>query len=70
MLQVLIIITIWNWIVTTPNLDTLIRQFETARENDDEVVVKTGFLVTFPIECKRFRKTFPVINRMISVSSL
>jgi hypothetical protein len=35
-----------DWIVTTPNMDPLIRPFETIRENDEEVVVKTGFLAT------------------------
>jgi hypothetical protein len=32
-----------DWIVTTPNMDPWIRQFETIRETADEVVVKTGF---------------------------
>ena len=35
-----------DWIVTNPNLDLLIRQFETIRENEIEVVVKTGFEAT------------------------
>ena len=32
-----------DWIVTTPNMDPHIRPFETIREDDDEVWVKTGF---------------------------
>ncbi len=32
-----------DWIVTTPNMDPTIRPFETIRENEIEVVVKTGF---------------------------
>ena len=32
-----------DWIVTVPNMDPQIRSFETIRENDQEVVVKTGF---------------------------
>jgi hypothetical protein len=32
-----------DWIVTIPNMDPHIRQFETLRETDDEVVVRTGF---------------------------
>jgi hypothetical protein len=32
-----------DWIVTTPNMDPWIRSFETIRENELEVVVKTGF---------------------------
>ncbi len=32
-----------DWIVTIPNMDPQIRSFETIRENDEEVVVKTGF---------------------------
>ena len=32
-----------DWIVTTPNMDPWIRPFETIRETQDEVVVKTGF---------------------------
>jgi uroporphyrinogen-III decarboxylase len=35
-----------DWIVTTPNMDPWIRTFETIRETDDEVVVKTGFGTT------------------------
>ena len=32
-----------DWIVTVPNMDPHIRAFETVRENEQEVVVKTGF---------------------------
>jgi hypothetical protein len=32
-----------DWITTTPNMDPWIRPFETLRETDEEVVVKTGF---------------------------
>jgi uroporphyrinogen decarboxylase len=32
-----------DWIVTVPNMDPQIRSFETLRENEEEVVVKTGF---------------------------
>ena len=32
-----------DWIVTVPNMDPLIRPFETLRESSEEVVVKTGF---------------------------
>ncbi len=32
-----------DWIVTTPNMDPWIRPFQTVRESQDEVVVKTGF---------------------------
>ncbi len=35
-----------DWIVTTPNMDPFIRPFETIRENEEEVVIKTGFLTT------------------------
>lgn len=44
-----------DWIVTTPNMDPFIRPFETIRENDKEVVVKTGFLATL-----RKRFDFPM----------
>jgi uroporphyrinogen decarboxylase len=44
-----------DWIVTTPNMDPRIRPFETIRENDTEVVVKTGFLTTM-----RKRFDFPM----------
>jgi uroporphyrinogen decarboxylase len=32
-----------DWIVTVPNMDPFIRSFETIKENDEEVIVKTGF---------------------------
>jgi hypothetical protein len=32
-----------DWIVTTPNMDPYIRAFEILVENNDEVVVRTGF---------------------------
>ncbi|MCY1719352.1 hypothetical protein OU798_03310 [Prolixibacteraceae bacterium Z1-6] len=35
-----------DWIVTTPNMDPKIQSFETVREDETEVVVKTGFLTT------------------------
>jgi uroporphyrinogen decarboxylase len=44
-----------DWIVTTPNMDPFIQSFETIRENENEVVVKTGFLATL-----RKRFDFPM----------
>ncbi|MBN8457713.1 MAG: hypothetical protein J0M04_07740 [Verrucomicrobia bacterium] len=35
-----------DWIVTVPNMDPHIRDFETLREDDEEVIVKTGFETT------------------------
>ncbi len=35
-----------DWIVTVPNMDPHIRNFETLREDDEEVLVKTGFETT------------------------
>jgi hypothetical protein len=35
-----------DWIVTTPNMDPRIKAFETIREDEKEVVIKTGFLTT------------------------
>jgi len=35
-----------DWIVTFPNMDPKIQSFETIREDETEVVVKTGFLTT------------------------
>jgi len=32
-----------DWLVTTPNMDPHIKQFEMLRETDEEVVVRTGF---------------------------
>jgi hypothetical protein len=45
-----------DWIVTTPNMDPWIRPFETIRESQDEVVVKTGFGLTVR---KRFDMPMP-----------
>jgi uroporphyrinogen decarboxylase len=45
-----------DWIVTNPNLDPLIRQFQTLREDETEVVVKTGFGATLR---KRFDYPMP-----------
>ncbi len=45
-----------DWIVTTPNMDPIIRPFETIREDDIEVVVKTGFGATLR---KRFDFQMP-----------
>jgi len=44
-----------DWIVTTPNMDPFIKSFETIRENEKEVVVKTGFLAIL-----RKRYDFPM----------
>lgn len=44
-----------DWIVTTPNMDPFIMPFETVRENEEEVVIKTGFLATI-----RKRFDFPM----------
>ncbi len=44
-----------DWIVTTPNMDPHIRSFETIRENEAEVLVKTGFGATL-----RKRFDFPM----------
>jgi hypothetical protein len=35
-----------DWIVTVPNMDPRIMNFQTVREDAEEVVVKTGFLTT------------------------
>ncbi|MCF7954315.1 MAG: hypothetical protein K9M75_00795 [Phycisphaerae bacterium] len=32
-----------DWIVTVPNMDPFIRSFETIKQDDQEVIVKTGF---------------------------
>jgi len=45
-----------DWIVTNPNLDPTIRSFETIREDEIEVVVKTGFGATMR---KRFDFQMP-----------
>jgi uroporphyrinogen decarboxylase len=44
-----------DYIVTTPNMDPLIRSFETLKEDDKEVVIKTGFMATL-----RKRFDFPM----------
>ena len=44
-----------DWIVTVPNMDPKIQSFETLREDDKEVVVKTGFRTTM-----RKRFDFPM----------
>jgi uroporphyrinogen decarboxylase len=35
-----------DWIVTVPNMDPRIKQFEIIKEDDEEVLVHTGFLTT------------------------
>ena len=45
-----------DYIVTTPNMDPWIRPFETIREDDNEVVIKTGFGATI---LKRFDFPMP-----------
>src|SRR5271165_4119618 len=45
-----------DWIVTIPNMDPHIRNFETVREGPEEVVVKTGFETTLR---KRFDVPMP-----------
>jgi uroporphyrinogen decarboxylase len=45
-----------DYIVTTPNMDPWIRSFETIRENDTGVVIKTGFGATV---LKRFDFPMP-----------
>ncbi|NLX97554.1 MAG: hypothetical protein GXY83_15405 [Rhodopirellula sp.] len=45
-----------DWIVTVPNMDPHIKNFETIRENAQEVVVKTGFETTLR---KRFDLPMP-----------
>jgi hypothetical protein len=35
-----------DWIATVPNMDPHIKPFETIREDDEEVIVKTGFETT------------------------
>ena len=45
-----------DWIVTVPNMDPHIKNFETVRENAEEVVVKTGFETTLR---KRFDLPMP-----------
>jgi len=45
-----------DWIVTIPNMDPHIKNFETIRENDQEIVLKTGFETTLH---KRFDFPMP-----------
>jgi len=45
-----------DYIVTTPNMDPLIRPFETIKEDKSEVIIKTGFLA---ILRKRFDFPMP-----------
>jgi uroporphyrinogen decarboxylase len=45
-----------DFIVTVPNMDPHIRPFETVREDDEEVVIKTGFETTIR---KRFDLPMP-----------
>ena len=35
-----------DWIVTVPNMDPFIKSFENLKEDEEEVVVKTGYLAT------------------------
>ena len=44
-----------DWMVTTPNMDPHIKDFETIKENEKEVIVKTGFETTI-----RKRFDFPM----------
>jgi hypothetical protein len=48
-----------DWIVTVPNMDPHIRSFETIRETEEEVVVKTGFGCTMR---KRFDRPMPEMS--------
>ena len=45
-----------DWIVTVPNMDPHIKNFETVKENAEEVVIKTGFETTLR---KRFDLPMP-----------
>ncbi len=45
-----------DWIVTVPNMDPHIRPFEILRQNDEEVVVRTGFGATIR---KKFADPMP-----------
>ena len=45
-----------DMIVTVPNMDPHIRQFETIKEDDEEVVIKTGYETTIR---KRFDLPMP-----------
>jgi uroporphyrinogen decarboxylase len=44
-----------DWLVTTPNMDPKIQSFETIKEDENEVIVKTGFRTTM-----RKRFDFPM----------
>jgi uroporphyrinogen decarboxylase len=44
-----------DWVVTTPNMDPKIQSFETIKEDENEVIVKTGFRTTM-----RKRFDFPM----------
>ncbi|MDP6525073.1 MAG: uroporphyrinogen decarboxylase family protein [Kiritimatiellia bacterium] len=48
-----------DWIATVPNMDPHIRSFETIRETEEEVVVKTGFGCTMR---KRFDRPMPEMS--------
>lgn len=45
-----------DWSVTMPNMDPKIQSFETIKEDEKEVIVKTGFLTTM---CKKFDFPMP-----------
>ncbi|OGO28349.1 MAG: hypothetical protein A2W33_10445 [Chloroflexi bacterium RBG_16_52_11] len=45
-----------DWIVTVPNMDPHIKQFEVLKETDEEVVVRTGFEATIR---KKFADPMP-----------
>jgi hypothetical protein len=49
-----------DWIVTVPNMDPRIMNFQTIKEDAEEVVVKTGFLTTLR---KRFDLPMPEQER-------
>lgn len=45
-----------DYFVTTPNMDPHVKQFEVLKENDEEIVVKTGFEATLR---KKFKDPMP-----------
>lgn len=45
-----------DWIVTVPNMDPKIQSFETLKEDDEEVIVKTGYRATMR---KKFNAPMP-----------
>ncbi len=45
-----------DWMVTFPNMDPHIMNFEVVKEDDEEVLVRTGFATTL---CKRFDLPMP-----------